>query len=145
LRKNGEFVAVDCGAIPETLIESELFGHEKGAFTGADKRKEGYFETASNGTLFLDEIGNLPINMQSKLLRALEERRIRRLGEKRNRLIDVRIIVATNKNLVDEIAEGRFREDLFYRIAIGIINLPPVRERKGDKWLLAEYLLDGRV
>ncbi len=141
-RKDGKFVAVDCGAIPETLIESELFGYEKGAFTGADKKKEGYFELASNGTLFLDEIGNLPINMQSKLLRALEERRIRRLGGKRDKPIDVRIIVANNNKLENLVRSEVFREDLFYRLNEFTIELPPLRERKEDLVFLTMRFLD---
>ncbi|ODS32271.1 MAG: response regulator [Candidatus Scalindua rubra] len=141
-RKDGEFFAVDCGAIPETLIESELYGYEKGAFTGADKRKEGYFELASNGTLFLDEIGNLPINMQSKLLRALEERRIRRLGGKRDIPIDVRIIVANNNKLENLMRSGVFREDLFYRLNEFTIELPPLRKRKEDLVFLIMHFLD---
>ena len=142
LRKNGEFVAVDCGAIPETLIESELFGYERGAFTGADKRKEGYFETASNGTLFLDEIGNLPRHMQSKLLRALEGRRIRRLGGKRDKLIDVRIIVASNEKIENLVNTGKFREDLYHRINEFTIEIPPLRKRKNDIIYLSRRFLD---
>jgi two-component system nitrogen regulation response regulator GlnG len=141
LRKDGEFVAVDCGAIPETLIESELFGYEKGAFTGADKRKEGYFETASKGTLFLDEIGNLPIHMQSKLLRALEERRVRRLGGKRNILIDIRIIVAINEKLENLVETGKFRKDLYHRLNEFTIELPPLRKRKKDIIYLSNRFL----
>ncbi|MGR3173085.1 MAG: sigma-54-dependent transcriptional regulator [Candidatus Scalindua sp.] len=142
LRKDGEFVAVDCGAIPETLIESELFGYEKGAFTGADKRREGYFEMASKGTLFLDEIGNLPIHMQSKLLRALEERRVRRLGGKRNILIDVRIIVAINEKLEYLVETGKFRKDLYHRLNEFTIELPPLRKRKKDIIYLSKRFLD---
>lgn len=142
LRKDGEFVAVDCGAIPETLIESELFGYEKGAFTGADKRKEGYFETASKGTLFLDEIGNLPIRMQSKLLRALEGRRIRRLGGKRDKLIDVRIIVASNEKIENLVSAGKFREDLYHRLNEFAIEIPPLRRRKEDIVYLSRRFLD---
>ena len=141
LRKDGEFVAVDCGAIPETLIESELFGYEKGAFTGADKKKEGYFETASKGTLFLDEIGNLPIHMQSKLLRALEERRVRRLGGKRNILIDIRIIVAINEKLEGLVETGKFRMDLYHRLNEFTIELPPLRKRKKDIIYLSNRFL----
>lgn len=142
LLKNGEFVAVDCGAIPETLIESELFGYEKGAFTGADKRKDGYFETASNGTLFMDEISNLPEYMQNKLLRALEERRIRRLGGKKDTLIDVRIIVASNERLENLVQIGKFRKDLYYRLNEFTIEIPPLRKRKNDIIYLSKRFLD---
>ncbi|ODS30951.1 MAG: response regulator [Candidatus Scalindua rubra] len=142
LRKNGEFVAIDCGAIPETLIESEFFGYERGAFTGADKRKEGYFETASKGTLFLDEIGNLPRHMQSKLLRSLEERRIRRLGGKKDKLIDVRIIVASNEKLGNLVNAGKFREDLYHRLNEFTIEIPPLRKRKNDIVYLSKRFLD---
>lgn len=141
-RAEKTFLSINCGAIPTELIDSTLFGHVKGAFTGASSNKQGVFEKAEGGTLFLDEFGELPLDAQVRLLRVLQDGTYLPVGSAQENIADVRIIVATNKNLVDEIAEGRFREDLFYRIAIGIINLPPVRERKGDKWLLAEYLLE---
>ena len=135
------FLSINCGAIPAELIDSTLFGYIKGAFTGASSDKQGVFEKANGGTLFLDEFGELPLDAQVRLLRVLQDGAYIPVGSAEEKIADVRIIVATNKNLVDEIAEGRFREDLFYRVAIGIINLPPVRERQGDKWLLAEHLL----
>ena len=141
LRSKGNFVGVDCGAIPETLIESELFGYERGAFTGAERSKEGYFELSSKGTLFLDEIGNLPINMQSKLLRALEERCIRRLGGSGVRKTDTRIIVASNEKLEKLVENGRFREDLYYRLNEFVIEIPPLRDRKEDIIYLASNFL----
>ena len=141
-RKGKPFLAVNCGAIPSELIESELFGYEKGAFTGADKQKKGYFEAANTGTLFLDEIGELSIPAQSKILRALQEKEITRLGATQPIKFDVRIIAATNRNLIDEVAAGRFRSDLFYRIAVAVLKLPPLRERSGDISLLISRLLD---
>jgi len=141
-RKGKPFLAVNCGAIPSELIESELFGHEKGAFTGADKQKSGYFEASDKGTLFLDEIGELPLSAQSKILRALQEKEITRLGATQPITFDVRIIAATNRNLIDEVAAGRFRSDLFYRIAVAVLKLPPLRERPGDISLLIDRLLD---
>jgi transcriptional regulator with GAF, ATPase, and Fis domain len=140
-RRDNPFVAINCGAIPAELVESELFGHEKGAFTGADRLAVGQFEAANNGTLFLDEIGELPLSAQVKLLRALQEHEIRRVGSTKSTAINVRIIAATNRNLLGEIAEGRFRADLFYRLAVGVIRLPPLREREGDISLLVEYFL----
>jgi len=140
-RAEKTFLPVNCGAIPAELIDSTLFGYIKGAFTGASSNNQGVFDKADGGTLFLDEFGELPLDAQVRLLRVLQDGTYIPVGSAQEKITDVRIIVATNKNLVDEIAEGRFREDLFYRVAIGIINLPPVRERKGDKWLLAEYLL----
>jgi len=141
-RKGKPFLAVNCGAIPSELIESELFGHEKGAFTGADKQKIGYFEAANTGTLFLDEIGELPIPAQSKILRALQEKEIVRVGSTQATKFDLRIIAATNRNLIDEVAAGRFRSDLFYRIAVAVLKLPPLRERPGDISLLIDRLLE---
>lgn len=138
----GEFVAVDCGAIPETLIESELFGYEKGAFTGADRRRIGYFELASKGTLFLDEIGNLPKNIQSKLLRVLEGHSVRRLGGEESIDIDLRVIVAGNNKLEDLVHEGRFREDLYHRLNEFAIEIPPLRKRKEDIIYLSRKFID---
>ncbi len=137
-RKTHPFVPINCGAIPENLIESELFGHERGAFTGADKKKQGLFETAHQGTLFLDEIGELPMGMQVKLLRVLQEREFRRVGGTTNIPVDVRLIAATNQDLSANIAEGTFREDLFYRLNVVSIELPPLRERRSDIPLLIQ-------
>lgn len=141
-RKGKPFLAVNCGAVPSELIESELFGYEKGAFTGAEKQKSGYFEAADTGTLFLDEIGELPLSAQAKILRALQEKEITRLGATQPVTFNVRIIAATNRNLIDEVAAGRFRSDLFYRIAVAVLKLPPLRERSGDISLLIDCLLD---
>lgn len=131
-RKRGEFVAINCAAIPETLIESELFGFEKGAFTGANSRKIGKFELADGGTLLLDEIGEVPLNLQAKLLRVLQEKEIERLGGNQRQKIDTRIIATTNKNLEEQVKTGAFRGDLFYRLNVINIELPPLRERKDD-------------
>jgi DNA-binding NtrC family response regulator len=131
-RRNDEFVAVDCGAIPSTLIESELFGYEKGAFTGADRRKEGLFEAAQNGTLFLDEIANVPLETQAKLLRALQEKKIMHLGGKQPIEIDIRVICATNLPLDEATKSGKFRLDLFYRLNEFTIYLPPLHKRRDD-------------
>ncbi len=136
-RSDGPFIAVDCGAIPESLIESELFGHEKGAFTGADRRREGQFQLATNGTLFLDEIGNLSTGTQAKLLRVLQERQLWPLGARAPVSIDVRIVAATNASLEDEVAAGRFRQDLFYRLNEFTIAVPPLRARREDILVLA--------
>ncbi|MDP2940530.1 MAG: sigma-54 dependent transcriptional regulator [Candidatus Omnitrophota bacterium] len=141
-RADKPFVAVDCGAIPETLVESELFGYEKGAFTGADERKEGKFEVADGGTLFLDEITNLSDAIQMKLLRVVQERKIQHLGGKKDIRIDVRIIVATKVNLFEAVRAGKFRDDLFHRFNEFHINLPLLRERKEDIPVLAKYFLD---
>ena len=137
-RKNHPFVAINCGAIPENLLESELFGHERGAFTGADKKKQGLFETAHCGTLFLDEIGELPMGMQVKLLRVLQEREFRRVGGTTNIPLDVRLIAATNQDLTANIAQGSFREDLYYRLNVVTIDLPPLRARRSDIPLLIQ-------
>ncbi|RKT46653.1 sigma-54-dependent transcriptional regulator [Thiocapsa rosea] len=141
-RRNRSFVTVNCGAIAPDLVESELFGHEKGAFTGAAARRAGYFEAAHTGTLFLDEIGELPKPAQVKLLRALQEGEVIRVGATSATSVDVRILAATNRTLVEEVAGGRFREDLFYRLAVAVIRLPPLREREGDTGLLLDRLLD---
>lgn len=140
-RAKKPFVSINCGAIPENLLESELFGHKKGAFTGAVSDKMGKFEAAHGGTLFLDEIGEMPMNLQVKLLRVLQERAIERVGELKPRPVDIRIISATNKDLEEEIAAGRFREDLFYRLNEFSIQLPPLRERGEDIHELARYFL----
>jgi len=144
-RKNGPFVAINCSAIPETLLESELFGHEKGAFTGAHVQRPGRIETAANGTLFLDEIGELPALLQVKLLRFLQEQIVERVGGRTKLHIDARIIAATNSDLDKGIKEGRFREDLYYRLAVIVIKLPALRERAGDIPLLAKALLQKFV
>lgn len=141
-RKNKPFIAVDCAGLPETLIESELFGHTKGAFTGAIAKKIGKFELAQNGTLFIDEIGNLSVNIQVKLLRVLQEREINRIGEKYPIKIDTRIIIAANTDLEKAVKRGAFREDLYYRVNVFSINLPSLRERKEDIPLLASYFLN---
>jgi two-component system nitrogen regulation response regulator GlnG len=141
LRKGGRFVAVNAAAIPRELIESELFGHEKGAFTGAVSRSIGKFEQASGGTLFLDEIGDMPAEAQTRLLRALQSGRIRRVGGREEISVDVRIIAATNRDLAPMIADGSFREDLFYRLNVVPIRLPPLRERVGDIEPLAHHFL----
>jgi Nif-specific regulatory protein len=141
LRSKQPFIKVNCAALPETLIESELFGYERGAFTGAERRKKGRFELADGGTIFLDEIGDLPPQTQIKLLRVIQEREFERLGGTETVKVNVRLITATNKNLEDEILNGKFREDLFYRLNVFTIFLPPLRERKSDILLLAEHFL----
>ena len=141
LQSKGPFVAINCSAIPENLLESELFGHAKGSFTGAIDKKIGLFEEAENGTLFLDEIGDLSLPLQAKLLRVLQEKKIKRVGENQFRSINARIISATHKNLAKEIELGNFREDLFYRLSVVPIDIPPLRERKEDIIPLAEYFL----
>jgi two-component system response regulator HydG len=141
-RKDGPFVKINCAAITETLLESELFGHEKGAFTGAYKRKEGRFHQAHKGSLFLDEISEMSLAMQVKLLRVLQEREITRVGGEEVIKVDVRIIAATNKDLMQEIKAGQFREDLYYRLNVVALDLPPLRERKEDITLLAQHFLE---
>ena len=141
-RSENNFVAINCAAIPENLLESELFGYEKGAFTGAAKRTIGKIEHANKGTLFLDEIGDLPMSLQAKLLRFLQERVIERLGGRDEIPIDVRVICATNQNLEELIKAGGFREDLYYRVSEVVINLPPLRERKGDAVVIAKNFLN---
>jgi transcriptional regulator with AAA-type ATPase domain len=141
-RRGGPFIAVNCAAIPEALLESELFGHARGSFTGAVRDKAGLVEEASGGTFFLDEIGDLPHPLQSKLLRVLEEKRIRRVGETRTRPVDVRFVSATNKDLDREVERGRFRQDLYFRLKIIAIDLPPLRDRPEDVLLLLNHFLD---
>jgi two-component system response regulator AtoC len=140
-RRGGPFVAINCGAIPENLLESELFGHVKGAFTGAVGHKRGLFEEAGGGTILLDEIGELPLPLQVKLLRVLQEEEIRKVGDTRTQKTDVRVIAATARLLEDEVAEGTFREDLFYRINVITLDIPPLRERREDIPMLAEHYL----
>ena len=142
-RAGGPFEVVDCGGLSPTLIESELFGHERGAFTGADRERAGAFERASGGTLFLDELGELPLEVQPKLLRALGEREVRRVGGSRTRLVDVRIVAATNRDLRRAVNGGTFREDLFYRLAVIQIRMPPLRERLEDLPILVAALLES--
>jgi Nif-specific regulatory protein len=142
LRGRRPFVKINCAALPDTLIESELFGHEKGAFTGAERFKRGRFELADGGTLFLDEIGDLPLQTQIKLLRVLQEREFERLGGTETIKTNIRLITATNKNLEEAIEKGEFREDLYYRLNVFTIFLPPLRERKSDILLLAEHFLE---
>jgi len=141
-RRPAQFVAVDCGAIPETLVESELFGHERGAFTGAQARREGHFQLAKGGTLFLDEIGNVPLATQAKLLRALEQREVNPLGAARAVTVDARIIAATNSELEESVKAGRFRADLYYRLSEFTIALPPLRSRREDIMHLSQRFLD---
>lgn len=141
LRSEHPFIAINCSAIPENLLETELFGHAKGAFTGAQSQKIGLFEEANKGTIFLDEIGDLSLPLQSKLLRVLQEKQIKRVGENQTRDIDVRMIFATHKNLAQEVADGRFREDLFFRLNVIPIQIPSLRDRKEDIVPLAEYFL----
>ncbi|OMH40497.1 sigma-54-dependent transcriptional regulator [Desulfurobacterium indicum] len=140
-RANGPFVAINCAALPTNLLEAELFGYEKGAFTGATSRKKGFFEQAHGGTLFLDEIGEIELPLQSKLLRAIQEKEIRRLGGDAPIKVDVRIVAATNRNLEKEVKKGRFREDLFYRLNVLKIELPPLRERKEDIIPLTNFFI----
>ena len=139
--RKGPFLAVNCGAISEQLADSELFGHEIGAFTGAVRRREGWFESANGGTLFLDEIGDLPLALQVKLLRVLQEREVVRLGSRKSTPVDIRLVAATNVDLADAVAAGHFRLDLFYRLNIAQLRLPPLRERPGDILPLASHFL----
>jgi len=140
-RSSGPFIKVNCAALAETLLESELFGHEKGAFTGAVRQKPGRFELANGGTLFLDEIGDISPGMQTKLLRVLQEREFERVGGERTIKVDVRVLTATHRDLGKEVAEGRFREDLFYRLQVVPISIPPLRDRRSDIALLAEHFV----
>ena len=141
-RRDGAFVVVNCAAIPENLLESDLFGHEKGAFTGAVNRKIGRFALAHGGTIFLDEIGELPIPIQAKILRVLQFKEFEPVGSHRTHKVDVRIVAATNRSLVDEVREGRFREDLFYRLNVVALTLPPLRQRPEDIPILAYYFFE---
>jgi DNA-binding NtrC family response regulator len=141
-RADGPFVAINCAAIPETLLETELFGYEKGAFTGANARKPGKFEMANHGTLFLDEIGDLPLTLQAKILRALEEKKFERVGGTTPLQVDVRIVAATNKNLRAAVAARQYREDLYFRLSVFPITIPPLRERPGDIAMLARHFID---
>jgi two-component system response regulator FlrC len=140
-RSRGQFVAVNCSALPETLIEAELFGHERGAFTGAIGRREGRFEAAAGGTLLLDEVTEIPVGVQAKLLRALQEREVARVGSNQSIKVDARVIATTNRDLRIEVREGRFRQDLFYRLNVIHLQVPPLRERPGDIALLARHFL----
>ena len=140
-RRDGPFIRVNCGAVPPDLIDSELFGHEKGSFTGALGVRRGWFERADGGTLFLDEIGELPLNLQVKLLRALQERVVNRVGDSKPEKVDIRVVAATNRNLEDEIKAGRFREDLYYRLNVVNLWLPPLRERGDDVVIIAKTLI----
>src|SRR5688500_5578856 len=141
-RADGPFVAINCAAIPDNLLETELFGHEKGAFTGATARKPGRFEVAHRGTLFLDEIGELPLALQAKILRALEEKRFERVGGTQSLHVDVRIVAATNRNLKQRVAERQFREDLYFRLSVFPILIPALRERGDDVAILARFFVD---
>jgi len=144
-RHNGPFVAINCGAIPENLLESELFGHARGAFTGAVSARPGRFQAASGGTLLLDEIGEMPAALQVKLLRALQEGAVTRVGENKPETVDIRVVAATNKDLEEELQAGRFREDLYYRINVVHLHLPPLRERGEDAVTLAKWFLGRAV
>jgi DNA-binding NtrC family response regulator len=141
-RQDGPFIAINCAAIPETLLETELFGHEKGAFTGAANRKPGRFEMAHRGTLFLDEIGDLPLPLQAKILRALEEKSFERVGGTQSLHVDVRVVAATNRNLKARVADRQFREDLFFRLSVFPVQIPPLRERTDDVMRLAHYFVE---
>ena len=142
-RKDRPFIVINCGAIPSELFESELFGYEKGAFTGAANQRQGLFESANTGTVFLDEIGELPLRQQVKLLRVLQEHTVRRIGGVKEIPVDIRVIAATNKNLLIESTSGSFREDLFYRLAIAVIKLPALRDRQGDLSLLVDHIMEN--
>jgi transcriptional regulator with PAS, ATPase and Fis domain len=144
-RAKGPFVVINCGAIPENLLESELFGHVRGAFTGAVATKQGRFQTANGGTLFLDEIGEMPLSLQVKLLRALQEHVVTKVGDTKNESVDIRVVAATNRNLEAEIKAGRFREDLYYRLNVVNVQLPPLRDRQEDLDLLAKYFVAKAV
>ena len=140
--KGGPFIAINCNAIPENLIESELFGHEKGAFTGAHAQNKGHIEAASRGTLFLDEIGELPLPVQVKLLRFLQEKRFQRVGGRQEIQSDARVVAATNVNLEESVTAGKFREDLYFRLAVVVVKAPPLRERGDDVVLIAKEFLN---
>jgi two-component system NtrC family response regulator len=144
-RHGKPFVAINCAAIPDTLLESELFGYEKGAFTGAVKQTQGKFELANGGTLFLDEIGDMPLSLQAKLLRFLQDRVVERVGGRDRIAVDVRIVCATNQDLAKRISRGEFREDLFYRISEVTVNIPPLRDRPGDAVVIAQALMERRA
>jgi len=141
-RKDMELVTVNCAALTDNLLESELFGHEKGSFTGADRRREGRFMQANKGTIFLDEVGEIPMPMQAKLLRAIQEREIQRVGSDLAINVDVRIIAATNRDLFEHVKEGQFREDLYYRLNVVNLSVPSLKDREGDVALLAKFFLD---
>jgi DNA-binding NtrC family response regulator len=141
-RADGPFIAINCAAIPETLLETELFGHEKGAFTGASARKPGRFEMAHRGTLFLDEIGDLPLTLQAKILRALEEKRFERVGGTQSLQVDVRVVAATNRNLKARVADRQFREDLYFRLSVFPVQIPPLRDRTDDVMRLARHFVE---
>jgi len=141
-RKDNPFVIFDCSSVADNLIESELFGHKKGSFTGAAYDREGVFEQGNNGTVFLDEIGELNLDLQPKLLRVLESREVKRVGENRTSPVNVRIIAATNRNLTEEVEKGRFREDLYYRLSVFQVNIPPLRDRKEDIPIITEHLIE---
>jgi len=141
-RRSGPFVVFDCGAVARNLVESELFGHERGAFTGAVASRPGVFEQAHGGTIFLDELGELPLELQPTLLRVLEQREVRRVGDRRVRPVDVRVVAATNRDLLQLVKEGTFREDLYYRLAVVEVSMPPLRERLSDLPILMSHLLD---
>ncbi len=144
-RKEQPFIKVNCAAIPDSLIESELFGYEKGAFTGADKGRKGLIEEADRGTLFLDEIGEIPYSLQSKLLRFLQNYEIQKIGTKKTKKVDIRVIAATNRNLERQVKDGKFREDLYYRLNVVSLNIPPLRERKEDIPLLINYFIKDYI